>query len=361
MDRIKSNVDKLLDGLKKKVTSLRGSDRVQGVDFKALGERVKRGASAIDMQRLRQSASQLKLPDLAVNADRLRAAKASLARQAGRARDVMPRSFEDVVPRAKEIAGRIADAVPKRAPVEPQGVEEDLRRDGPVEDLARSLEDRATGEPASDQVGDAQMRARARAAKTARPVARENRPLLLRALPLLLALVAGGIIHIVTTFAIPTIGTGSAWNRLSVLVPTANRMALLAPAAPGNLPLPFLAPDMRYAMCRYDLTLGPVQVDAVLPEPGWSLTLYTPQGDNYYAVPAQAQRRTELSFQIVAASDRLIQLAPGVRRADVNLSQVTSQTREGLVVLRAPIRGVAFQAEADRVLRAATCRQSRAN
>jgi hypothetical protein len=50
-----------------------------------------------------------------------------------------------------------------------------------------------------------------------------------------------------------------------------------------------------------------------------------------------------------------------VRRADVNLTQVTSPTREGLVVIRAPVRGVAYQAEAERILRGASCRQTRTN
>lgn len=169
------------------------------------------------------------------------------------------------------------------------------------------------------------------------------------------ALVTGGILHILTTFAVPMMNVGSAFDRLKWQLDT-NAMKILEPDAIGGLPLPFLSPDNRYAMCRYDISQGAVHVTASLPDIGWSLTLYTPQGDNFYAVPGQEGRTTEANFNIVPASDRLLLPVPGQRRSDTDASQVTSPTREGLVVVRAPHRGAAHQHATDLALRRVTCR-----
>jgi uncharacterized membrane protein len=170
---------------------------------------------------------------------------------------------------------------------------------------------------------------------------------------LLTALVTGGIIHIALTFAIPALRWGSAYDRLRGMLQI-NTMRLVGTEQQPS-PLPFLSPDMRYAMCRYDIGSGPVTVAATLPDVGWSLTLYTPQGDNFYAVPGQEGRVIDAAFTILPASDRLINLAPGVRKTDVDVTQVTSPQREGLVVIRAPQKGAAFQAAMLATLAKATC------
>ena len=69
--------------------------------------------------------------------------------------------------------------------------------------------------------------------------------------------------------------------------------------APGRQILPYLPPDMLYAMCRYELTGGPVAVTAAVSGPGWVLSLHTPQGDNFYVLPGQQLRRSEVSFLLV--------------------------------------------------------------
>ncbi|MBV1695053.1 MAG: hypothetical protein KGP27_11380 [Hyphomicrobiales bacterium] len=171
---------------------------------------------------------------------------------------------------------------------------------------------------------------------------------------LLTAAVAGGILHILVVLAVPTLGWGSAFSRLAADLPL-NKMVILPASAPGRSVLPFLAPDMRYAMCRYEVIGGPVKVTATLPEVGWSLAVYTPQGDNFYAAPAHETRRTDLAFTLLPASDRLINLTPGQRRADVDIGSVTSPSREGLIVLRAPVKGESYLSTLEPFLRSASC------
>ncbi len=174
----------------------------------------------------------------------------------------------------------------------------------------------------------------------------------------LTALLAGGIIHIATTFATTSIGTGSAFRQMRQVLP-ANQLVVLPAQSPTTQLLPFLAPDMLYAMCRFDLSSGAIEVNALLPEAGWSLALYTRQGDNFYATPGQSLRPVPVAFVLAQASDRLINITPGVRKTDVDISQVTSPDQEGLVVIRAPIKGVAFEGIAQAELKRATCKPSR--
>lgn len=171
---------------------------------------------------------------------------------------------------------------------------------------------------------------------------------------LLTALVSGAVLHILTTFAVPVIGTVSAFDRLKWQLEL-NAMRVLPADPTGATPAPFLSPDMRYAMCRYDLTNGSVQVSAVLPDLGWSLALYTPQGDNFYTVPGQDGRVIESVFNINSASDRVLIPVPGVRRSDTDAANVTSPQREGLVVVRAPNTGTAYAIGVEAALRRATC------
>ena len=171
---------------------------------------------------------------------------------------------------------------------------------------------------------------------------------------ILTALIAGGIIHIATTFAITTLGTGSAYRQLRAALPV-NELVVLPVQTPATQILPFLSPDMLYSICRFDLSRGSLEVRAILPEAGWSLALYTRQGDNFYAVPGQNQRPVPVTFVLSLASDRLVGLTPGVRKYDVDVSQVTSPDAEGLMVIRAPLKGVAFEAAARTELKHATC------
>ena len=93
-------------------------------------------------------------------------------------------------------------------------------------------------------------------------------PLWLRQLSwqaVLVALVSGGIIHIVATLVIPQFATAGGVKRLAGTLP-ANRMQVLPQTSAENQPVPFVGPDVRLAVCRYDVTDGPVNVSAMLPD-----------------------------------------------------------------------------------------------
>ena len=134
-----------------------------------------------------------------------------------------------------------------------------------------------------------------------------------------------------------------------------NRMVVLPPPAPGKQPLPYLAPDALYAMCRYDVSVDSLVVTVAMADVGWTLSLHTPQGDNFYVMPAQPQRRADVSLTVVPGLDRLGDFVAAPRRPTTQETQIPSPSWEGLATARAPLKGVAWRTETEALLHRATC------
>lgn len=180
------------------------------------------------------------------------------------------------------------------------------------------------------------------------------------------ALFASAILHILATLATPLLTPTSAYDRLARALPV-NSMQLLPEIAPGAQPLPFLSPDARYAVCHFDTSDGAVALSAVLPEPGWMLALYSPQGEAFFTSVGTPVRRTEVSLLIVPGDDvwrlgaRPTGLATGlIGRPSPTMavsrdSMLTIPANEGIAVLRAPDQGEAYRNRALAELSRANC------
>jgi uncharacterized membrane protein len=171
---------------------------------------------------------------------------------------------------------------------------------------------------------------------------------------LLGAALTAGIIHISVTFAAPVLGSGNAFQKLREALPL-NKMVLLPPGSPARQALPYLPPDALYAMCRYELTGGSVSVTAAIMDTGWVLSLHTPRGENFYVMPQQLLRRSEVSFLVVPTG--IADQARTQKAATPGDTQVLSPSVEGLIVIRAPLKGIAWQAETEAALARSSCTQ----
>ena len=165
------------------------------------------------------------------------------------------------------------------------------------------------------------------------------------------ALLLGGIVHISATFIAALSSSGQAYRQLAEKLP-ANTMTVLPLQTPGRQILPFLPPDMLYAMCRYDLSGGSVEVSASVLDAGWALSLHTPDGRNLYVLPGQPGRRIDVSFVIVPTGP---DAPPPSRRDSAADTQIASPSIEGVVILRAPIRGLVWMSETEAALQTARC------
>lgn len=177
---------------------------------------------------------------------------------------------------------------------------------------------------------------------------------------ILAAPVAAGILHICATLAAPYLTADSAYSRLAPALPV-NRMRVLGEVAPGSEPLPFLSADARYALCRFDTSAGPVSVSAMLPpDPGWMLAVMTPQGDDIYVSASTPGRLTPVTLALVPSEEHFLGVTPeahGIARETDPPVSLAAKT--GIVVVRAPDRGAAYQRATEASLNTARCSASK--
>lgn len=170
---------------------------------------------------------------------------------------------------------------------------------------------------------------------------------------LLCGVVAAGIVNILTTFTTPEL-MPRAYDRITENLP-ANALVVLPRPGPQSQLLPYQDPDMHLAVCKYDLSAGPVTAKAVLPASGWTLALYAPDGNNFYVMPGRDQRTTTIDALLISAADDtpLVPIDQRTRAAAPTQIQVPATT--GLLVIRAPLKGESYQAEVEAVLERASC------
>jgi len=170
------------------------------------------------------------------------------------------------------------------------------------------------------------------------------------------ALVGAAILHICATMAAPYLTAESAYSRLAPALPI-NKVRILEPIAPGAEPLPFFPPDVRYAMCRFDTSKGPVSVAATLPaDTGWTITVHAPNGNNLYAAASNPGRPTPISLLFIPSSEQFLGVTPearGIARS-TQPPQAISAAR-GIVILRGPQKGIAYTRYIDAELKKIAC------
>jgi len=171
----------------------------------------------------------------------------------------------------------------------------------------------------------------------------------------LAALCGVGILHILATLAAPTLAVSTAFDRLKDLLPV-NRIVALPAVAPGQQPLPFMSPALRYALCRFDTRNGPVEVSADMADAGTSLTVYLPGGEAIYATTSLAES-TDQRIRLIPPDGRFLGLTPEARGIVARkVPSASIPAAAGLVVMAYPERGIAYQARTMQMLLTASCK-----
>lgn len=169
---------------------------------------------------------------------------------------------------------------------------------------------------------------------------------------------AVGMLHIIAVFTEPQLARTNAYARMSPLLPL-NQMVVMPPITVDKPLLPFLAPDARYAMCRYSTANGPVAVNAVLLGAGWLATVYNTEGESLsttIGVPDRPQ--TIVSLRLMPSDDRFMGLTPQARGQSARATtERPVGAQSGIFVIRAPNRGPAFNDLQEAALLQASCRQ----
>jgi uncharacterized membrane protein len=150
---------------------------------------------------------------------------------------------------------------------------------------------------------------------------------------LLGGILLGGIVHLAVVLLLPRSATQGAYARLAPLA-AVNTVAPLPSPAPGQSLMPFMDPAFAAAVCRYDLSQGPLKFTAPVSQAYTSVSFYTRAGIAYYAITDRAAGRRVIELDLMTTQQREdLPEEEDVTAADRLI--VESPTTTGLIVLRA--------------------------
>ena len=168
------------------------------------------------------------------------------------------------------------------------------------------------------------------------------------------ALLLGGIVHLSTVLAMPQAATQDAYSRLAQFTPVNAVVPLDAPSA-TNATMPFMDPAFAVAVCRYDLSTGPLKLNAPLSQAYTSVTFYTRNSVAYYAINDRAAGRRAIELDLMTEEQHAqVPEEENVTAADRLIIELP--THRGLIVLRALAPEPNLMAMARRALAGAQCR-----
>lgn len=172
---------------------------------------------------------------------------------------------------------------------------------------------------------------------------------------MLAALFCAGIIHVLAVFGVPYVASRDAWARLSA-ISGVNQLYVL-PIATADMPLPYMAPDVAYAFCRFDLTSNNVTLQTELGDASWSIAVSGRHGENFYFISGAEAKRRELRLLLTPRA-RLSQEASTERseEGDEQIIVITPDM-QGIAVIRAPVRGPSFATDTINALQSAQCQK----
>lgn len=155
-------------------------------------------------------------------------------------------------------------------------------------------------------------------------------------LPVIAGLVLGGIVHILTTLAMPRLALDNAFSRLAKLGP-ANAVQFVPDPTPAGAVLPRTDPAFVTAVCRYNLDAGVLKVRVPTSADYTSVSFYTRQGLAYYSLNDHAAGQRTIELQLMTPSQRAaLPEDEEITRADRLI--VESPSVEGVVLVRAFVR-----------------------
>jgi len=168
------------------------------------------------------------------------------------------------------------------------------------------------------------------------------------------ALLLAGIIHVAAVLGMPHLAPSNAWERLAELVGT-NEILVLPPATPEQQSLPLMAPDVRYAVCRFDISEGPVRLITPIQEGYWLIAFYTTEGENFYTISGAELKRDKIEFVISTKKEALFEVGASILDDIDDLIVVASPERTGIVVVRAPVAAPGYASRTEAAMQEISC------
>jgi len=173
------------------------------------------------------------------------------------------------------------------------------------------------------------------------------------AFTILAGVLLGLVVHLVSVLALPRIASEDAYSRLTPLT-RLNAVTQLPSADPSNTLMPYLDPAFAVAVCRYDLSTGPIKLKVPVSQAYTSVSFYTRNELAYYAINDRSagKKVIELDLMTEAQHEELPE-DEDVTAADRLI--IDSPTATGLIVMKALAPEPGLMAQAQASLAASSC------
>ena len=102
---------------------------------------------------------------------------------------------------------------------------------------------------------------------------------------------------------LPRTATQDAYSRLSADAPV-NTVTPVPQPTPQNAVMPFMDPAFAAAVCRYDLSTGPIKLTVPVSTAYTSVSFYTRRGVAYYAINDRAAGRRAIELELMTSAQR---------------------------------------------------------
>jgi uncharacterized membrane protein len=165
--------------------------------------------------------------------------------------------------------------------------------------------------------------------------------------------VLGLVVHLVSVLALPRIATQDAYSRLTPMTKL-NGVTQLPLADPNTSPMPFMDPAFALAICRYDLSSGPIKLTVPVSQAYTSLSFYTRNELAYYAINDRSAGKKVIELDLMTeAQHSALPEDEEVTAADRLI--IDSPTPTGLILMKALAAEPGLMPQAQATLQAATC------
>lgn len=165
--------------------------------------------------------------------------------------------------------------------------------------------------------------------------------------------VLGAIVHLATVILLPRTATQDAYMRLLPIAPV-NNVVPLPPPTPDGALMPFMDPAFAGAVCRYDLSKGPLKFTVPVSPAYTSVSFYTRNDIAYYAINDRAAGRRSIELDLMTTAQRA-ELPEDEEVTAADRLIVESPTLTGLIAIRALAPEPGLMPAARGVLAAARC------
>lgn len=164
--------------------------------------------------------------------------------------------------------------------------------------------------------------------------------------------VVAGIVHIVSLFALPAFTRDDVFSRLYREAPV-NALAIIDEAAARTMP--FTDPAVALAVCRYDLSEGPLRLRVPLSDTFLAIVFAEPKRGVFSSVSDRAA--TGGSLDVVLATQAQIDRITGLDDEGQAVEEIrlAAPRAQGLAILKVVVDRPSSRARAEQVLRDARC------